>query len=189
MEGKNKTRTHKSSSYSDNVLYNRSLLTRSVCIPMKNVNKNIHGEIERYINKNYEGKCVVEGYIRPQSVKIISYSSGLIKADNIIFDVGFECEVCYPIEGMKFKCLVNNITKAGLRCEIPNERPSPLVIFVTRDHNYMKDGFTDINEGDIINVKIIGQRFELNDKYISVIASIFEEKNKDKESKQNLKLK
>ena len=188
MEVKNKTRTHKSSSFSDNVLYNRSLLTRSICIPMKHVNKNIHGEIERYINKNYEGKCVVEGYIKPQSVKLISYSSGLIKADNIIFDVGFECEVCYPIEGMNFKCIVNNITKAGLRCEIPNERPSPLVIFVTRDHHFMKDGFSEINEGDIINVKIIGQRFELNDKYISVIA-IIEEKEKDKETKRTLKLK
>ena len=72
----------------------------------------------------------------------------IIKADNIIFDVGFECEVCYPVEGMNFKCIVNNITKAGLRCEIPNERPSPLVIFVTRDHHFMKDGFSEINEGD-----------------------------------------
>jgi len=31
-------------------------------------------------------------------------------------------------------------------------------------------------EGDIINVRIIGQRFELNDKYISVIATLIEPK-------------
>ena len=33
-----------------------------------------------------------------------------------------------------------------------------------------------LKEGDIINVRIIGQRFELNDKYISVIATLIEPK-------------
>lgn len=173
-----KSRAYKNIIKNDNnsELFNRSLLTRPVCIPMRNVNKNIYQEIEKIINKEYEGKCVVEGYIKPKSVKLISYSSGMIKAENIIFDVVFECNICYPVEGMILKCVINNITKAGFRCEIPNEIPSPIVIFVTRDHHFMNNAFSDLKEGDTINVKIIGQRFELNDKYISVIATLEEKK-------------
>jgi hypothetical protein len=36
--------------------------------------------------------------------------------------------------------------------------------------------FNDIKVGDIINVRVIGQRFELNDKYVSVIGELVKEK-------------
>ena len=66
-------------------------------------------------------------------------------------------------------CTIKNITKAGLRCEL-NEDKSPLVIFVSRDHHYQITEFNELVENDKINVKIIGQRFELNDQYISIIS-------------------
>jgi len=46
------------------------------------------------------------------------------------------------------------------------------VIFIARDHHYYVDKFADIKEDEIIQVKIIGTRFELNDKYVSVIAEL-----------------
>ena len=47
---------------------------------------------------------------------------------------------------------------------------------ITRDHHYNVDSFTNIKEGDIFEASVIGQRFELNDKFVSIIAKLKEPK-------------
>jgi len=76
---------------------------------------------------------------------------------------------------MLIDCIARNITKAGIRAELGDDI-SPVVIFIARDHNYLSDYFNSISENDNIKVRVIGQRFELNDKYVSVIAEIVEQK-------------
>ena len=93
-----------------------------------------------------------------------------------MFEVVFECDVCFPVEGMIISCLAKNITKAGIRCESANDMPSPVVVFIAKDHHYNSAMFNDVKDGDKINVKVIGQRFELNDKYISIIGELVKEK-------------
>jgi len=155
-----------------NTIYSRSIITRSVVIPITNIAKNIKDILEKHIISNYEGKCVVEGYIKPGSVKIISYSSGRVEGINIRFEIVFESYICCPVEGMLISCIAKNITKAGIRGESAEETPSPIVVFVTRDHHYMSKKFNAITEGDKFIARIIGQRFELNDKYVSIIAEL-----------------
>jgi len=158
-------------------VYSRCLLTRKIVLPITTIGKNLKENIEENIKANFEGKCVVEGYIKPNSSKIISYSSGMIqKGNNVLFDVVFECDVCFPIEGMLITCVAKNITKAGIRAESDTEVPSPIVVFVAKDHHYSVSYFAEIKEGDKINVRVIGQRFELNDKYISIIGELVKEK-------------
>ena len=72
---------------------------------------------------------------------------------------------------MIFSCIIRNKTKAGIRAEL-DEEPSPVIIFIARDHHNNNQTFIKANEGDTINVSVIGQRYELNDKYISVIGEI-----------------
>ena len=81
-------------------IYFPSMLTRRVGIPMKNVGDNIVQVIENIIRSNYEGKCVQEGFIKPNSSKILTYSSGQLQADTIVFEVVFECLICCPVEGL-----------------------------------------------------------------------------------------
>ena len=73
---------------------------------------------------------------------------------------------------MILNCVAKNITKAGIRAEI-NDKFNPLIIFVARDHNYTSSKFTDIKENDEFKVRVIGHRYELNDKHISVIAEMY----------------
>jgi DNA-directed RNA polymerase subunit E'/Rpb7 len=158
-------------------IYSRCLITRNIVVPITAIGKNIKETIEENIKTHFEGKCVVEGYIKPNSANIITYSSGLVIRGNIIsFEVVFECEVCFPVEGMIVACVAKNITKAGIRAESANEIPSPIVVFVAKDHHYANNYFTEIKEGDNINVRVIGQRFELNDKYISIIGELIKPK-------------
>lgn len=158
-------------------IYSRCLLTRKIVLPINIIGKSLDDVIESYIRDNFEGKCVVEGYVKPNSSKIIKYSSGVIDRGNkVIFEVVFECDICLPVEGMLIQCSVKNVVKAGVRAEVVNEVPSPVVMFVAKDHHYNIQQFNDIQVGDIINVRVIGQRFELNDKYVSAIGELVKEK-------------
>jgi DNA-directed RNA polymerase subunit E'/Rpb7 len=139
-------------------------------LPISAVGKNIHQTIERVISSMVESKCIVEGFVKAGSIKVITYSSGLIKGENILFEVVFECDVCYPVAGMLLNCVAKNITKAGIRAESSEETPSPFVLFIARDHYYSNDYFNSIEENDKFIARVIAQRFELNDKYVSVIA-------------------
>ena len=157
-------------------IYSRSLITRSVVLPIVTIGKNIKETIEKCIAINFEGKCIVEGFVKPTSSKIITYSSGVVQGTNIKFEVVFECQICCPVEGMLIPCVAKNITKAGIRAESDEEIPTPIVVFIMRDHHYMSKYFSSINENDKIMVRVIGQRFELNDKYVSIIGEAVDPK-------------
>ena len=158
-------------------IYSRCLITRNIVLPITNIGKNIKEVIEENIKSNFESKCLVEGFIKPNSAKIITYSSGIIyRGSSVSFEVIFECEVCFPVEGMLVSCVAKNITKAGIRAESATEVPSPVVVFIAKDHHYNVSHFNDVKEGDKINVRVIGQRFELNDKFVSIIGELVKEK-------------
>ena len=129
----------------DYIIYSSSMITRSISLSIITIGENLDDTIRQKIHDEYEGKCVVEGYIRPGSSKIITYSSGIVRGGYIVFEVLFECDICLPVEGMKLKCIAVNITKAGIRANIANLKPSPAVIFITRDHHYDNEYFNTIN--------------------------------------------
>ena len=152
-------------------IYKNSVINQQVYISIMNVNKNIKETLRNTIARNIEGKCISEGYVKPDSVQIITYSSGVIKGSDILFEIVLECKVCCPVEGMHIICVAKNITKAGIRAEL-NEENSPVVIFIARDHNYLSKTFSSIQENEEIKIRVIGQRYELNDKYISIIGEL-----------------
>ena len=158
---------------------NKCQLSRKTSIPLKYIGDNIKSILTTKLLQDLEGKCTIEGYVMPSSVNVLSYSSGTIEGGDVIFHVVFECNIIHPVEGMLISCEVENITKAGIKAKIPGEI-SPLVIFVARDHNFMTSKFNNVNEKDIIVIKVIGQRYEINDKYISVIAEIKDKFQEDK---------
>ena len=157
----------------ENNIYTTSIITRQVLVQIINVNKNIEETLKRIIAASIEGKCISEGYIKPDSIKLITYSCGLVKGSSVLFEIVFECIVCCPVEGMYINCIAKNITKAGIRAEL-SDNISPVVIFVARDHNYLSTKFSSIQENDNIKIRVIGQRFELNDTYISIIGELID---------------
>jgi DNA-directed RNA polymerase subunit E'/Rpb7 len=159
-------------------IYSRCLLTRKIVLPITIIGKNLNEVIEEFIQNNFEGKCVVEGYVKPNSSKIIRYSSGVIeRGNNVVFEIVFECDVCFPVEGMLISCTVKNVVKAGIRAESANDVPSPVVVFVAKDHHFNNQQLNETQVGDIITVRVVGQRFELNDKYVSIIGELVKEKD------------
>ena len=152
-------------------IYQQNILTKKVSLPYNVVGSNIAENIQKKLSETISGKCIEEGYIKTNSIRLISYSAGVISGKNVIFTVSFECLVCRPVEGMRFRTQVKNITKAGIRAET-TEEISPVVVFIARDHHFKNKEFSNLKVGEDITIRVIGIRFELNDKYISVIAEL-----------------
>ena len=159
---------------SKNAIYHKTLIAKKVSVNIVNIGKNLDETLRIRVASQIEGKCIIEGYVKPNSVIIKSSSSGLIRGGvNILFDVIIECLICLPVEGMNIRCIAKNITKAGIRAET-DETPSPLIIFISRDYHNKSAVFKNVKVSDSINVRVIGQKFELNDKFIYVIAEMVE---------------
>ena len=153
-------------------LYVPTMVSKKVVLPFTAIGRNIRDVLEKHLAHEHEGKCNAEGYVRPRSTQLLAHSSGdLSDHGSIAFEVVYEYQACNPVEGMLVNCVVQNVTQAGLQAHIVPE-PSPVVIFVSRDHHYSNPRFAKIKAGDEITVRVIGQHFELNDRAVSVIGEI-----------------
>jgi len=150
-------------------IYHTSLLTRRISIPMIHMGGSIKQVLLDALFK-LEGKCGEEGYVKRGSIHLFSYSCGMIKGPNVIVQVVFECLVSNPIPNQEFDCIVEHNTRAGIKARLRDRGDSPFIVFLARDHHYMIPNFSDIKENDVIRVKILGQRFEIHDPKISIIA-------------------
>lgn len=162
-----------------NNIYCKSLLTRKTYLDFANVDKNIVTTLENKLKQEHEGKCCIDGYIKPGSIQVITYSCGELLSDKIIYNVVFQCLLTNPVESMIILCIAKSITKVGIRAEIKSDDDdiSPYIIFIARDHHYTNELFSKVKVNDVIKVKVLGQRYELNDKFISVIGELIDINN------------
>jgi DNA-directed RNA polymerase subunit E'/Rpb7 len=156
-------------------LYIKNIITKKLSIPIKYVGANIKQVLEEILKKEFEGKCCIDGYVKKGSSKIITYSCGNIHGNVAIFTIVFEYLVCNPPNGMRISCIVNNITNAGIMGVANNSDVSPVNIFIARDHHYNIPYFSQLKNEDIVMIRVIGQRFELNDSAVFIIAELEEQ--------------
>lgn len=153
-------------------IYIPTMVTQKVILPFEAIGRNVKNVLEQHLAHAHEGKCNGEGYVRPRSTQLIAHSSGnLTDHGSITFEVMYEYQACNPVEGMLIKCTVQTVTNAGLHAHLIPE-PSPIIVFVSRDHHYSNPHFSKIKVGDEITVRVIGRHFELNDPVVSVIADL-----------------
>ena len=161
-------------------LWKTVAICKRVHLAMRFVDNKIKKVLTSLIKKEVEGKCLSHGYVKRESVTIESISAGLLKAGDVAFDVVFTCEVCLPMHGQPLTCVVKSRTAAGLRAEveIQGHTPSPIVVFIALDHYINQPNILSFIKGEEaadgkeIEVKVIGQRFQLNDNQIRVIAEL-----------------
>ena len=150
-------------------MFSRMIIEEQILVPFQYCS---HPEkyFMRYAKNHLEGRCRKEGYISIDSITVDSHSGGLLFSDSVAFDVRFQADVCNPSIDTVTECKIINNTKIGIR-GIFRENDNPIIFFVSREHNPKKN-FDDYFIGQILPVKIIGTRFELNDTSISSISEI-----------------
>ena len=153
-------------------LYNQGVISQAVKLEITEVGRNLVGVLLEKLRRTVEGTCIAEGFVKPGSIVLLTYSSGMASGSTVLFNVVFQCLICRPVEGMLIRgCVVQNITKAGIRATI-KETPSPVIVFVSRDHQSDSNVFEDTAVGDSITVKVAGQRYELRDTSIAVVGTV-----------------
>ena len=155
-------------------IYSNNIIHRIINIPFIDVQNYILKDyIQSYANKHIANKCHKEGYIN-DNISIINISGGRIKNDIIEYDVQFEVNVCLPYENMKLDVKIFNITKIGIRAVLnDNEDKNPIIVFANTIHNdIIENSNNNYKIGDIIKIKVLGSRFEINDKSIYVLGKI-----------------
>jgi DNA-directed RNA polymerase subunit E'/Rpb7 len=159
-----------------NSLFVLQELSSRVYVSMSEVGRYIRKILLLRISRQIEGRCIVEGYVAPGSVRMVKYSSGQIDQDRVKFDVVYQCRICNPVEGQVLRCVAKEVTMAGIHASIEDRtaRRSMMEVFLAHDHNYMHAEYSDVKEGTRLKVKVIGKRFELNDAFITVAAFLLE---------------
>jgi hypothetical protein len=149
-------------------LYHTSLLSRSLSIPISSMGGNIQEVLMDQLSQ-IEGQCLEEGYIKKGSMNIVRYSCGVFKGAFVMIQVVFECLVSNPVPGQTFTCVVEHNTRAGIKGRLDSSE-KPFIIFLARDHHHHIPNFSEIKENDKIKVTVLGQRYEIHDPTISIIA-------------------
>jgi DNA-directed RNA polymerase subunit E'/Rpb7 len=162
-------------------VYLKSLLNLKITLSITEIGNNLKQNLEKKLAYKTEGKCIAQGFVKPNSVRVINYSSGNVNSAFVEFQVVFECMICHPVEGMLMECKSKTITKAGIHAEVIDEAGIvPVTVFIARDHNYNDVHFNNVKENENILVRIIGTRFELNDSYVCVIGKLANRKEMGK---------
>ena len=113
----------------------------------------------------------------------ITFNASLNKIVDVTRFLNVMIELNHPDneQASKVRFVLNNYEESEKNFKITrartNEDNSPAVIFIAKDHAYKNAYYNKITEGDKINIKIIGHRYELKDSKISIIASLVEKRN------------
>lgn len=147
--------------------------------------KSTSGQINEYIDniiltklKDKLGdKCLKYGLIKRESIVQLSrsvpyFNNGRFNSSMSV-KVRFSADICNPSENQIIECKVSSQNKMGILAYVGNSfSESPLVILLARQHHLENDNYKNIKNNDTIKVKIIGKKFDINDKQISIIAKL-----------------
>lgn len=177
----NNAKNNDTENFSIDMLYSTNILEMNVLLKPSQIAVNFTKENLKYsIVSKIEGKCIEEGYVQPDTVHIQTYSSGTLKGEYVEFAVVFECKTFNPAEGSWIKdCKVQSVTKAGIHANVFDSRKNnPATIFIVKEHFENNKYFNEIKEDDLITIKVIGSRFELNDPCVEILGNLMNPQKK-----------
>lgn len=160
-------------------IFVKTLLTDKVKVKPTQLGFKIEEVLLSSLQDIYEGKCTYHGYIKPGSIKIDKYSAGYVQAfslnGDIIYKVSYYAQVCNPSIGSIIRVKVINMNKYGILAEasvkVGNKDVPVLEVIIAKTMIKTENEINvdSISVGDVINVEILGKKYELQDKKISVI--------------------
>ena len=160
----------------DNIYFN-CILTKKIVVESKYLNENIDEYIETYFKKKVEGICIDEGYVKPDSIKILKKSIGMLLGSRFTGDISYEiaytADIYNPVVGNLIDCKVKFVNKLGIL-----GYNGPITIIIGKQFHNNEDEINNIKENDTIKVEVIDKRFSLNDKEIKIIAKLYNENEK-----------
>ena len=120
--------------------------------------------LTKKITEQYEGRCSRNGYVLPNSVKMISRSMGMVEKGRYTGDILFYAEasakVLQPPDGIVIEGTVIRQNRMGMYIDYQGA----IRVMVPRDLNIGDVEFNDsVKVGDTVRVEIKKSRYQVND--------------------------
>lgn len=150
-------------------LFERRQLTKSVHITSRYLQKNIQASLLAQLRLSYEGKCISEGYIQPNSITITNYTVGRTNyiRGGIDYSVTFQADVCMPHSGQRFKAPVKLRSKIGIHAKTP-----PIEVLIPRDLHLGNEEFESVKIDEEIEFEVVGAQYKQDDETIVVVGRL-----------------
>jgi hypothetical protein len=133
------------------------------------------------VRSSLEGVCSRYGFIKPGSIGIVKRSVGSFVKQHFNGHIKFElvcrAEVCNPNVGAVFEAVVKNKNALGVHAESVIQDETVLDIIIPKRSVGIVSNINleELEVGDKIFVEVLGKRYQLNDKKISIIGRAIKE--------------
>lgn len=160
----------------------------TIAIKPDELSNNITEILRMKLISEIEGICVNDGYIKKNSIKVLSKSMGNLLIStfegDIVYTIKYSAQICNPPINSIIMAKVKSINKMGVIAEASQDDETPLNILLAVQHHIDKtvseqgtsekinEDFKRLQENDMIYIKIAGKRFEYGDTQISVIGKL-----------------
>ncbi|MHB1954232.1 MAG: RlmE/FtsJ family methyltransferase [Sulfobacillus sp.] len=151
-----------------NLPYLPAELRTRVVIEPRSLHKDLDQLILENVRRRYERKASTSaGYVKGNSVKVVSRSLGKMHDSSfhgdVSFDVLFQCEVCLPFTGQTFIAQVKNSNDVGLLAV-----NDPIRAIVARSNNQerMAD-LLRVQVGDYVEIQVLS--FKVQENFVLVV--------------------
>ena len=176
-------------------IYFKSILKRRVVVDPKYLNENLDEYIQGYLKNKLEGKCIYEGYIKPDSILLLKRSAGFLLGSrftgDLTYEVAYTADICNPSEGNVVECKAEIINKTGIL-----GHNGPLTILIGKElhdsSREFKEAYDRIKVGDVVKIQVIGKMYSLQDKEIRIFGKLHGvdfKKNKGKSNRREEEVK
>lgn len=175
----------------DQGCFQRCLVSDAIILKPHRIGRNVQQVIVEKLRVSFEGVCSRHGYILPGSVQLHFASRGSLEGANLNGDVRYDLQyhalVCNPAIGSVLSARVVNMSRFGFLLHSGaspkgGDSVAPLSSIVetvvSRQASYTAEApgsFVDLDTiqiGDVVNVRVMGKKFQLNDRHIFVVGRI-----------------
>ena len=132
----------------------------------------MEGFLTLQLRKKLEGRCSPQGFIKENSLKLLSRTCGMAKSGTFTSDFTFrckvQCDVLYPAVGDIVDTEVLKVNKMGAYSAFEDS----LRVLMPRDLHQGNVNFDELKIGDKIRVKILKTRFQSHDEFIMAVGTL-----------------
>ncbi len=141
-------------------IYESKIMSTSIQLKPNYLNNvNISDIVLNVLKQKVEGRCISDGYVKPESVTILSRSLGCMEnhdfAGNVSYYLKYRADICAPKPGQLIECIIDTHDETNSVCYYGDETTSPVEIYLFRDHYIGNVEFANLKKGNKILVKVL----------------------------------
>lgn len=153
-------------------IYHTRILSENIQLMPKTLNSyDLDKVILDILKKKVEGKCISDGFIKLDSVEIVSRSLGCM--ENHVFNgsvsyfIKYKAEICSPVMGQIIECYVDTNDETNSVCYVGDEATSPVEIYLFRENYVGNAEYASLRQGDRVAIRVQKTQVEFgNDKIL-----------------------